>query len=51
MSLVICSFVDSRTRFTSHSLFPYFDVEQGGVIVEPGEGALELKETLAHVLV
>jgi hypothetical protein len=27
------------------------DVEKGGVIAEPGAGRLELKETLAHVLV
>jgi hypothetical protein len=27
------------------------DVEKGGVIAEPGAGGLELKETLAHVLV
>jgi hypothetical protein len=27
------------------------DVEKGGVIVEPGLGRLELKETLTHVLV
>ena len=27
------------------------DVEKGGVVAEPGLGRLEMKETLAHVLV